>query len=87
MIVSELIEHLKTFPQDALVIATMFSDYEQLEVEDITLIRAEDSKSAGKGLIRHNGHLMDLQEGWWPKSEGPKPTEPEYITAVHFPGN
>lgn len=39
------------------------------------------------GLIRHNGHLMLLEERWWPRSLGPKPENSEYLTAVHFRGN
>ena len=88
MIVSELIELLRTMPQDALVIRTLYSDYDTLEPDQVTLMEP----SGDKGLIFHHGHLMQLLKGWrdrqWPAACGEKvPADVKFVTAVHFAGN
>jgi len=81
MIVKELIELLKTFPEDALVIYTAYSDYNPLETNDIRLITSEEK------LISHKGHLMNIKEAWLDLRNNQFENPPEYLTAVLFPGN
>lgn len=78
MIVSDLIEKLKTFPPDATVIYQIYSDYDLLKAEDISFVKAEDRR-----IILHNGHCMSWNERWKPKDVD----DPQFITAVIFPGN
>lgn len=77
MKVSELIEHLKQFPPDADVIHTYCSDYEEFDADLVTLIEAESRR-----LVRRQGRVIEYRERQWPKDE-----TPEFVTAVHFPGN
>ena len=89
MTVREFIVLLQTMPQDAIMIQTMCSDYNDLEETDITLILPKSR------LIRHYGHLMYLQEEWelpvWSYQQGGEgkdaPSNPEFLTAVHIAGN
>ncbi len=90
MTVQELIDLLKTFPPDAPVIQTMFSDYCDMEAKEITLIEPKD----GEGIIRHHGHLMRLKKGWWEGQsrygtfdEINRNASPKLLTVVHFAGN
>lgn len=76
MTVKELINLLKTFPQDAIVIQTMHSDFQDVEKETFTLITPDHR------LIRHHGHLMYVQRKWLEENQ-----TFEYLTAVHIEGN
>ncbi len=89
MTVAEAIELFKTFPQDARLIHTICSDYEELEVADFTLFDGKvEFERDGKGLIRHKGHLMLLKKEWVPAHHGcGRPVDPEFVTAVHIRGN
>lgn len=93
MTVKELIELLQAMPQDALVIRTLFSDYDTVEPKQIRLMEPKD----GEGIISHNGHLMWLRKGWWPSEKhsgiarqiapGEEIGTPQLLTCVHFDGN
>ena len=92
MTVRELIKHLKQYPQDAVVITTMCSDYEEVEPDSISLMEPKD----GEGIINHHGHIMYLEKNWWPYAKGVeevlgpaygKPKNPKFLTCVHFRGN
>lgn len=96
MTVKELIEHLQTMPQDAIVICTFCSDYDVVTKEDITLYNGRQKLSRTGatirygGLIRHKGHLMHYDESWGILVNFKKREildAPQYLTAVHFKGN
>lgn len=78
MTVKELIDFLQTMPQDAIVIQSKYSDWIDIELDDFALKTPKDK------LIRHNGHLMILNEKWWPEHFGPIPKQPEYLTALRL---
>ena len=97
MTIKELIEHLQTMPQDALVIHTFCSDYDALKADDFTLMTPTEKG----GIINHHGHIMYCKRDWLADADVqheilylerwkgiPKPTEtPAFITAVHIRGN
>lgn len=88
--VSELIAHLQTLPQDAVVLYRCMSDYAELENEFIDLKKGKKGK-----IICHHGHYMQAEEHWFdPNYPGypygkpnDLPSAPKYVTAVVFPGN
>lgn len=80
MTVRELIKLLEAMPQDALVIHTLYSDYEETRPEDVILIDgAKNFEQHGTGLARHNGHLMSVHKRWLPEG-----FTAEFVTAVHL---
>lgn len=110
MTVKELIEKLQSMPQDAIVIYRAWSDWNDLEPDEIGLFSGEKefrtlshshpvTQPDGKvkyevvetteeyGLIRHNGHLMEIKDTWWPRNQGDRPINPQFLKAVTFPGN
>lgn len=91
MTVAEVIEKLKEFPQDALVIITQCSDYEEVAADDFRLMDGKREFDAiGYGLMNHNGHLMTvykkwLDTDWWEKNRKDKPPKrTDFVTAVHI---
>ncbi len=76
--VKELIEHLSKFPMDARVTIDMCSECNNLILDQVYLVRAEDRK-----LIIHRDHYIT----WDDKYKKPTDPEPEFVTAVKFPGN
>ncbi len=78
MKVSELIDLLRTFPQNAPVIQTMMSDYVELEKDAVTLIVPDGIQGVGC----HKGHWMMIQSKW---RDGA--TQQECVTVVHIAGN
>ncbi len=85
MTVKELVAVLKKMPQDAHVIHTMCSDYEDLDEEDITLM---EPMADGSGVVCHKGHWMNLPVSWWDENTlGPRPPELVPVTVVHVRGN
>lgn len=91
MTVKELIAHLQMLPQDAIVITSYFSDYQEIDTSHISLIDGHtDFEKNGTGLIRHHGHLMELNRVWIEQGhyaaefQKSLPAEPEFVVAVCF---
>lgn len=79
MTVKELIDHLGTMPQDAIVLYKQYSDFSVLEAEEIELILARSG-----GAFKRNG-LYKSSEDWSDKNKEDPGNEP--VTVVVFPGN
>lgn len=75
--VSQLIEHLKQYPADAPVVYQCCSEPTELDLADITFHKAEDQT-----MTKRNGQYMRFYRKWQGAGE-----VPEFVTAVHFPGN
>ena len=75
--VAQLVEHLLRMPQDARVIYSIYSGFEDLDL-DLVCVWTLDEDG---GIIEHDGHLMFCDPDW-----DPLPSEP-FLTCVHFPGN
>lgn len=76
MTVKELIKLLKTFPPDAIVIQTMYSDFDDVTKDTFSLYEPKDR------LVRHKGHLMQVRPEWLEANQ-----TVECLTAVHIDGN
>lgn len=74
MTVKELIDKLSTLPPDAPVIFSFYSDYTDMEPEQVTVMR----------MICRNGHWMDFRADCWDYEQD---GEPVLIDVCHFPGN
>lgn len=79
MNVRQLINRLKTFPPDTLVLFQCCSSPSEMSPEDVTLMTAEERKI----VRRPNGNYVYHSDHWLKPGDPP----PEYVTAVHFPGN
>ena len=88
MLVKELIELLQTFPQDARVIRSFCSDFEDVEPNQIIFFQKDILTSKAymhgwfHGIVIRNGKYMGYVPNTWPKDE-----QPELIDAVYFGGN
>ena len=71
MIVSELIEHLKTLPQDVPVVYSLHSEFAVMDAADVRTAY----------LAVWNGEYMRPYERHWPDGK------PVFATVVTFPGN
>jgi len=84
---AELIAKLQQFPPDAVVVIDMHSECRDLDDDEPTLIRAED-----RALIRHypkgaGEESAPVYMSWNDRYKKPSDPDPEFVTAVHFPGN
>lgn len=75
--VRELIDHLSKFPPDAHVSIDMFSESAPLDLEKVTLVKADSRK-----VIFRNGTYMSFRPEWSDKSESN-----QFVDVVMFPGN
>jgi hypothetical protein len=93
MTVRELIALLSTMPQDAPVIRTFCSDFDEVDADQISVLVPDETG----GIIRHHGHLMRCQRNWLDTGEARVgkymdrlenvPPESAFLTCVHFAGN
>lgn len=79
MTVKELIEKLKTFPEDAYVVYRLYSDISGMNDEEIKFFTAADRQ-----VVKRNGDFMTYEKWFWPAEKEEKPV---YVDAVLFPGN
>lgn len=79
MTVQELIDHLKRFPPDVVVLYRYASDWSELAADKVRLTTPEDED---KIAYRSGAYCEGYKREWYPPGE-----EPVYITAVTFPGN
>lgn len=85
--VRDLIEHLSKFPPDAPVVQPLGSEVGDLDLECVKLIPGSENK-----LIRWGGIVSGMRETradyvTFHPSYMPEGFVPEFIDAVHFPGN
>lgn len=76
MTVAELIEKLKTMPQEAVVIYALYSDYSALEADDIELHLASEEK------VKYRGNRFSNVQSFEKAQEAL-----DYRDVVIFPGN
>jgi hypothetical protein len=79
MTVKELIEKLQEFPQDAVVIQRMMSEYEELESDGLRL--QEPTQTKWPKIVKRNGNYMQVYGDWLGNEN------PEIPLLVIFPGN
>ena len=77
MKVKELKALLDKFPDEAVIIHTMMSEFDIFEEDDIGLIEASDKK-----IALRNGQYIRYARHQWAKNE-----KPEFVTVVHITGN
>lgn len=97
MTVAELIERLKTFPPDAPVIYRACSDWCAMDAADVDIVYKEGAaervaaavekykyppNDCGAVLYRGGRYCNAYDPAYFPPGE-----QPEYVTAVTFPGN
>lgn len=80
MTTSELISLLQTMPPDAVVIRRQFSDYVEIEADDVALWKdGKLTPDNGSFLVEHQGRIMFVRPHWIPPGEAPKPLTAVYI--------
>ena len=74
---ADLIKHLQQFPLDAVITIDKFSETQDLDLEQVTFVSAEQRKLFRQNdyYISHRPYLKD------------DPESLEWVTAVCFPGN
>ncbi len=82
MTVHELIEHLKTLPSGALVIAQYHSDYVKIDPEWVEFVPAAAQKIAVRRHAGRPDQYSDYSASWWPKDE-----QPLFMDFVRLRGN
>lgn len=94
MTVQDLIEKLKEYPSDAVVIYRAWSDWNELETGEIKLLTADESKEMNEAnpsrkyqlseaVVKRGGRFCNA----YPLSQYPPGESPEYVTVVTLPGN
>ena len=69
----ELIQHLSTMPQDAVVVFDMYSECQGLEADEVTV----------QEMFLHNGTWMNRRNARYAAVDQPVKME----QVIHFPGN
>lgn len=77
MKVHELIAKLQTMPQDADVVYALYSDYSEMEAEDVQYVSADE-----KRIAKRRGEIVRCDPRWVPPNESV-----EWVSVVCFPGN
>ena len=86
MTVAELIVILQRMPQDAKCIRTICSDYDEMDEEDLGLIKAEDKKIV-LSAVKDWRNDPQLRYHHYRSTEWPEGSQPNFVTVCHFDGN
>lgn len=87
MTVQELIVKLEQMPKDAKVLYRCCSEWDVMDSDEVTLVRAED-KSIFLHDSPHGGdQYMDYRESYFRPGGFVEGQEPNFVTVVCFPGN